>query len=506
VGATQAVSATSKTPVRAGRLILIHGYSASGAAFEAWRNILAESGVDAVPVAVGNYVTLNNEVSIKDLGEAFDRALQHTEWSSGGKDDTWTFDAIVHSTGMLVLRQWLVSDPYPRNDPRSRIGRLKHLVGFAPATFGSPQAKQGRSWLGALVKGSKDLGPDFLNAGDEVLDGLELGSRYTWELSLGDMVCATPLYDKGSGTPYVAVFIGNTPYTGLAAVSNHPGTDGTVRWAGCALNTRKVTLDLRRQSKLRDPYGTPIRCDISPWADTRLAAPMIAVDGLNHGTILSNPDPEVAKRVKNFLLLSDADAYTAWETEALAFGAPSLKKMDDASAYDGFGGAGWQQLVVHMVDDHGDGVTDYNVQLFIGDDLSDSDARDFAAVPLIADTYTGDASYRCFYIRLSESMLTMNTDQGKPQKMWIELIASSGSTFLEYEAYTGDGGPSDKAQRLAIDSLAGQPVKLDITALAQGGNESLLYPYTTTMLEIFVEREPLPLGTVSKLFGFLPPV
>jgi hypothetical protein len=47
-------------------------------------------------------------------------------------------------------------------------------------------------------------------------------------------------------------------------------------------------------------------------------------------------------------------------------------------------------------------------------------------------------------------------------------------------------------------------VKLDITALTQG-DESLLYPYTTTLLEVFVEREPLPLNAVSGIFNFLPP-
>jgi hypothetical protein len=84
--------------------------------------------------------------------------------------------------------------------------------------------------------------------------------------------------------------------------------------------------------------------------------------------------------------------------------------------------------------------------------------------------------------------------------MWMELIASSGSALIEYEAYTGhDGVP----QRLTIDHNGGQPVKLDITGLAQGP-ESLLYPYTTTLLEVFVEREPLPLNAVSQIFNFLP--
>ena len=154
---------------------------------------------------------------------------------------------------------------------------------------------------------------------------------------------------------------------------------------------------------------------------------------------------------------------------------------------------------MHVVDDHGDGVTDYNLQLFVGDNLSDSDDPDFVPVPVQVDTYTGDASYRCFYIRLSDEMLNLNTPQGNSKKMWLELIASSGSELIEYEAYTDIGGDP---QRLTVDHLGGSAAKLDITSLAQG-DETLLYPYTTTLLEIFIEREPLPLNDVSTIFKFL---
>jgi hypothetical protein len=455
---------------------------------------------------IGNYVTLNNEVTIKDLGEAFDRALRLTEWSSGSKDDSWTFDAVVHSTGMLVLRQWLVSDPFDRDDPRSRIRRLKHLVGLAPATFGSPQGKQGRSWLGALVKGNKNLGPDFLNAGDQVLDGLELASRYTWELSHKDMLCDKPLYDKGSTTPYVAIFIGNIGYTGLASVANSPGTDGTVRWAGCALNSRKISIDFRREPKLQGPDGNPTRYSISPWESGRLGSPVIAVEGQNHGTIVTEPDPQVSDLMQQFFSVTDETSYLTWEQSAQAFGADALSKMNAASAIDGSTGAGWQQIVLHLVDDHGDGVPDYNLQFYLGNDLSDSDELDASgqlkalAVPLIADTYSGDSSYRCFYVRLSEEMLSLGMPGSPHSKMWLELIASSGSSLIEYEAYTGD---PDDPHRLTIDHDGGSPVKLDLTQLATG-TDKLLYPYTTTLLEIFVEREPLPLRQVSQLFQFLP--
>jgi len=487
----------SATPMTAGRVLLIHGYSANWTGFVPWSDALMEGGVDTTPIAIGNYVTLNNEVTIKDLGEAFDRALLFTPWSTGTHDDTFTFDAIVHSTGMLVLRQWLISDPYPRTDSRSRIRRLKHLVGLAPATFGSPQAEEGRSWLGALVKGNKDLGPDFLNAGDQVLLGLELASNYTWDLAHKDMLIDPPMYQIGPNTPYVTVFIGNIGYTGISAAANSPGSDGTVRWAGCALNTRKVSVDLRRLPQLIDTAGKPTRCIISPWVEGRIAAPMIAVDGKNHGTIISAPDPDIRDFIVRFLHLSTADDYTSWETAALNFGQSSLVKMNTESISGAAGGAGWQQLVIHMIDGHGDGVPDFNFQLFIGDDLSQSNDPGFPSVPLIADAYSGDNSYRCFYIRVNPEMLNFNAD-GKPfKKMWIELIASSGSDVIQYDAYTGD---ANAPQSLTVDHSGGSPVKFDITSLAQGA--SLLYPYTTTLLEVFVEREPTPLGKVSTIFTF----
>jgi triacylglycerol esterase/lipase EstA (alpha/beta hydrolase family) len=154
-------------------IVLIHGYSDKGASFRAWRDELCGGSPawDVETISICNYQSLTDEVTIKDLADGFDRALGHKF-----KNDTQEFDAIVHSTGMLVIREWFVRD-------RSRLKRLKHLVALAPATFGSPLARQGRSWLGAVFKGQKHLGPDFLAAGDAILDGLELASPYTWDLA-----------------------------------------------------------------------------------------------------------------------------------------------------------------------------------------------------------------------------------------------------------------------------------------------------------------------------------
>jgi hypothetical protein len=166
-------------------IVLIHGYSDKGASFRAWRDELCGGSPawDVETISICNYQSLTDEVTIKDLADGFDRALGHKF-----KNDTQEFDAIVHSTGMLVIREWFVRD-------RSRLKRLKHLVALAPATFGSPLARQGRSWLGAVFKGQKHLGPDFLAAGDAILDGLELASPYTWDLATRDIFDREPYFD-----------------------------------------------------------------------------------------------------------------------------------------------------------------------------------------------------------------------------------------------------------------------------------------------------------------------
>ena len=156
------------------------------------------NGYRAEEIRICNYQSLTNEVTIKDIAEGFDRALR----TQANLANDEPFDAIVHSTGMLVMRSWLTTYA-------PRRGRLKHLIGLAPATFGSPLAHKGRSLLGSVFKGNKQRGPDFLEAGDLVLDGLELGSRFTWELTHKDVLCTPPLYGKGNDSPWVFIFMWN---------------------------------------------------------------------------------------------------------------------------------------------------------------------------------------------------------------------------------------------------------------------------------------------------------
>src|SRR5271163_4957358 len=86
-------------------IVLIHGYSATGLDFTPLCKQLTGPGIRAIDLNIGNYVSLNNEISIKDIAEGFDRALRNNPQLNQDQP----FDAIVHSTGMLVIRSWLTN-------------------------------------------------------------------------------------------------------------------------------------------------------------------------------------------------------------------------------------------------------------------------------------------------------------------------------------------------------------------------------------------------------------
>jgi hypothetical protein len=489
-------------------VLLIHGYSATGKDFDPLCAMLKspaqeglnQEGINLIDLNVGNYISLNNEITIKDIAEGMERAIGlHPKLK--GVDE---FDAIVHSTGMLVVRSWLTNLPAGVGT-NARLKRLKHLVGLAPATWGSPQAHKGRTWLGALVKGDHRLGPDFLNAGDEVLDGLELGSRFTWELAHLDLLGPAPYFGTGDDTPYVAVFIGNTSYGGIKSVANDPGTDGTVRWAGCGLNTRKITLDLTHLPI--GPDGKPTqRVTMTPWAtEARLDIPMIAVDGRDHGTLIAKPDPGMVRLIAKFMGVNSSDEYNAWLADAKAYGELGLAKMLVGPGSDASGIAedalklvghllhlagkpldGWQQFVVRARDERGDPVTDYMIEVYT---QVSGVWQKFDQMYTDVHAYGADQSFRCFQVQLPKGIC------GGQVPLQIRIGASSGTDVMAYQGY----GTDESRTEMRADS---DPVVIEIPA-GQLGNDSLFHPFTTTLVEIVLNREPYPFDEVSKIFQWL---
>ena len=138
-------------PEKPNPMVFVHGYSDRGASWAAWREILRRRlGLDNADMRTCTYVSLNNEVTIKDLAEAFDRALA----TQGGLDPDAPFDAVVHSTGMLVVRSWLAADPL-------RGKRLKRLIALAPATLARRWPKKGAAGSARFSRAANSSAPIF---------------------------------------------------------------------------------------------------------------------------------------------------------------------------------------------------------------------------------------------------------------------------------------------------------------------------------------------------------
>lgn len=433
-------------------LVLIHGYSDKGKSFAAWRDRLKDRYERTEQIAICDYVSLTNEVTIKDLAEGFDLALK----SRPGLNNDEDFDAIVHSTGMLVIRSWLTTYPVRRN-------RLKHLIGLAPATFGSPLAKKGRSWIGAVFKGNKDLGPDFLESGDMILDGLELASPFTWSLAEKDMLGGITYYGTTDATPYVHIFCGREAYGGLRTFVNAPGTDGTVRQAGAGFNVRKIVIDLTKAQSILNPTAKKNvkRWRIDDWKNADI--PVHLVDGLNHGTILTAPSDEIVKLVRDALDVDDAKSFKAWLKAADAIG-----RMQRAT------NGHWQQFVVRAYDERRDPIADYNLQLFT--DRQDPDSRVLEFEKNV-DVYSKDASFRSFLVDLDNFTQT--------RTLWLSVLASSGSEYVDYESFQMDPA----TRKGPVTSRSQWDAWLDLSGLMKP-TDGFLSAFTTTLVEIYLDREP----------------
>jgi len=452
-------------------VILVHGYSDKGKSFSHWKDFLTQNGYDNFHLHVVDYTTLTNEVTIKDIAEAFDKEL-HKLIGTDHNDELFEFDAIVHSTGMLVLRSWLVAY-------KEKTQKLKHLIGLAPATWGSPLAHKGRSLLGAAFKG-KWSGPDFMEAGDLVLDALELGSRFTWDLAHNDLFGDHTYYGMDSDTPYVFTICGIDTYSGLRAFVNEPGMDGTVRWAGCSFGSRKIVLDVTKKTEMDR---------VRVIDKTSIDTPFIPLAYVNHGTILDLDkldDPKdrernellhearekLQKLVIDALNVNSAEEFDAWKKAALKLTESDVSKCEGV----------WQQFVVHAVDQRGDPIPDYHIQLVTENiNLWRHDGLD-----LNFHCYEADKSFRCFHLNLTElcSLLNVSSVEEIDNSLLnFRVLATANTSLVSYSGYTSQGTGGN-----IVKTIGRWTADLEMGKLPK--DVKIFYPFTTTLIELKINRDP----------------
>ncbi len=218
-------------------IVIIHGWSDSAKGMRRLARLLQKNLNRSIhQIHLADYITLDDDVTMNDIVAAMDKAW----WEAKLSRKPYSVDVVVHSTGGLVIRDWMSQFFTPKTVP------IKNLVMLAPANFGSPLAHKGRALIGRVLRGFS--GDKWFETGTHVLKALELASTYSWDLAMRDRFGRENFY--GPGKVLCTVLVGNHGNEGLAAAANDPGTDGVVRLSTANLNCAFLELDFTREKEL----------------------------------------------------------------------------------------------------------------------------------------------------------------------------------------------------------------------------------------------------------------
>jgi len=326
------------------QVAILHGWSDASDSFEPLAKFLRRNGYRTVPIFLGDYVSLRDDVKIDDVTKRMEEVIRDrlAKPASARGRLSAPFDLVVHSTGGLVARKWIAA--HYADDPSACP--VRNLVMLAPANFGSKLAHKGRSMLGRIVKGWKT----GFETGEEMLHALELSSPFLWDLAEADLFAnpgapsRKPFYGPDLIRPFVIV--GTHPYDStITKITNEDGSDGTVRVAAASLNAWGRTVDFSGGDEfLLEPK-------VTEWpkrGGKENVFPLAVLPDRDHGSVTRPDDdgyskvPEVRRRlgelIRQALSTDSADDYrkavddwkaVSMETRRLAGEGPDAQRQRD---------------------------------------------------------------------------------------------------------------------------------------------------------------------------------
>lgn len=457
--------------------VIVHGWSDCSDSFVQMKKFLQSQGIGGVKeILYADYESREDHVTYNDVIDGLnDQFVANGIIDADGKKLV-ELNVIVHSTGGLVIRQWIHNYYYVGGRDRIDQCPVKRIVMLAPANFGSPLAHRGKSFLGSLFKGRWKMG-DFLEVGRHLLEGLELGSPHQWWLAHRDLIIDKPYYNADQ--IQLTILVGVQDYTGLRGWVNKPGTDGTVVIAGTSLDSAKIRLDFSKDK--RDPADgyTPFEWEqTNPPDDFAFAA----LEGLDHGSIVGDVGVDTAV---GQVLLRALGPTTPKQFEAFR---KELEAVTEQT-YAKTGKDRFQQFILHAVDEFGVAIPDFTIEFFIvganKDDqglvsgrFSDKEMwwSDLVNRQLLGEVHTHSVnpSYRRLLVNVKQVKDTLSRaahDLGKP-------------IVLSMRLYVPD---VDRGIRYDVKSLQ-NIVLYDPQAPKSPKALSLFYENTTTLVEMCVNR------------------
>ncbi|QBB69455.1 alpha/beta hydrolase [Pseudolysobacter antarcticus] len=401
-------------------LVIVHGWSDSADSFDFLAGLLrkANPALSVATIRLADYVSMDDEVTYADL-----RNAMNTAWKSTGLPTApRSVDVIVHSTGALVVRDWMTAFFQPATNP------IKRLVMLAPANFGSPLATTGQSFLGRVVKGFK-LNEPF-QTGTHILKGLELASPYSWNLALKDRFDPANVW-YGPNRVLCTVLVGTIGYSGIRAIANSAGSDGTVRVSTANLNPILIRADFST-----DPQN-PVYESIAHVGRTAF----LRLAGENHGTIAQGgTNPDTLPRILDALATDDATFEDYCDALQAASGTLEVSQDLDKNTQ------GYQNTVIHLIDNQAQPVTDYLIEAYVpsgdtaptADDVDDELTKTVQEDVLVdAHVYSDDKSYRALLFNCTR-LKGLLTSVGKNLEISVTALPQVKAKSAGYKTFGYD--------------------------------------------------------------------
>lgn len=430
-------------------LIILHGWSDNSRSFHGLADWLKEEHeFNVVPVFLGDYLSMNDEVTLFDLGCAFERALR----KENIPQTRHSFDLIVHSTGGLVAREYLRQkclDPATGRRDANKTP-IKHLCMLAPANFGSPLATLGKSILGRVFKGWKWDG--FGESGQKVLDALELASPYSYGLALDDLFDpAFPVLSPQH--TLTTVMVGTAAYPGaLKSTMHEDGSDGTVRLATASLAASFFKVDFS------DKDGSPVVAEI-PRTN---GAAALAVFHRNHGNITQPQDKTQKQEWTATLLRALRVSPTEYPQHVQL-----CQQLTDSTFTEGLAGKNpeWYHRYQHVVfcvhDQHGAPIDDFMIEFY--QEPKDKNDTVFKVINTrILEKVTKNqraSNYRSFFFDVTD----LNAYLAEPSEPVVEMSISASHISRRIKFRNPSKGVEVFSANNQRFIRPNQPVLIDIT-------------------------------------------
>lgn len=420
------------------QILIIHGWSDNAKSFRVLGQFLSQHGYAVNHLWLADYISLDDDVRVADvakrMGEVIAERIQAQTLAA-------SFDVIVHSTGGLVAREWLVS----HYQGRAAECPMKRLIMLAPANFGSKLAAMGKSFLGRVVKGYNN----WFHTGKAILDDLELASPYQADLVQRDLLVGPDSPDQQQPTRFYAadavwpfVIIGTHTYTNLFhQIVNENGADGTVRACAANMNVRGMSIDFRQTDASQAMQAWPSRllCPV-PFAvlPTRTHASIIdpdRVDAAHQEDIAETTEQkaQLGQLILQALACQSFDEYqqigSAWLalTEATA---QSGKQEDQPMLHQYF------QVNCAVHDNQGKAVTDYFLEFFADTTKRHTESNVYMHASVLENVKTNsqDAASRNLYFDYTDLMRNyyQNLPKGCEQVLNMSISAASPGPNINY--------------------------------------------------------------------------